>query len=87
MEFKNVQLAFDVERLDFCNLHDNTNNIPVNICKHESVILQCSYCNLQQQFPAVKILQHCAVSNIQNYLYFHSCFVYLEPLILTVVEK
>lgn len=24
MEFKNVQLAFDVERLDFCNLHDNT---------------------------------------------------------------
>lgn len=24
MEFKNVQLALDVERLDFCNLEDNT---------------------------------------------------------------
>lgn len=81
------QVEQNVSKIGFLQpSRQHCNNIPVSICKHESVTLQCSYCNLQQQFPAVKISQHCAVSNIQNYLYFHSCFVYLEPLIL-MVEK
>lgn len=41
-------------------------SVPPSRQQHQAVILQCFYCNLQQQVPAAKLSQNCAASNIQH---------------------
>lgn len=69
MEFKKRTSCFWCGKIGFLqSLRQHCNNIPVNICQHESVILQCSYSYVQQHFPAVKYY-----STVQYLIYKITC--------------